>query len=80
MRMKLDSCFEGHLLCSGGLIRWTGKLEEISHCMFVNVLAALEIAFKLSPGTQKRNFTYVPKKAETVFKNTSMPLHWPFPK
>ena len=76
MRMKLDSCFEGHLLCSGGLICWTGKLEEISPCMFVNVSAALEIA----PGTQKRNFTYVPKKAETVIKNTSMPLHWPFPK
>ena len=77
MRMKLDSCFGGHLFCSGGLLRWTGKLEEISPCMFVKVSAALEIAFKLSPGTQQPNFTSK-KKAETVIKNTSMPLHWPF--
>ena len=76
--MKLDGCFGGHLFCSGGLIRWTGKLEEICPYMFINVSAAVEIAFKLSPGTQQPNFTYVPKKAETVIKNTSMPLHCPF--
>ena len=77
MRMQVDSCFGGHLFCSVGLIRWTGKLEEISPFMFVNVSATLEIAFKLSPGTQQPEVTYVPKKAETMNKNY-LPLHQPF--
>ena len=68
-RMQVDNCFRGRSVCSGGLIRWTGRLEEISPCKFVKVLAPLEFAFKLSSGTQQPNFTQVSKTGETIMKN-----------